>query len=66
MSITVGDTHADAFGRERLFDGYEAVAAGAVGRRRGETLHLTDLRPWMDQFARRVEAALKSMVVVHV
>jgi hypothetical protein len=66
VSVTVGNTHADEAGRRRLFDGYEGVAAGACERRRGETLLVPDLRPWMAQLAVRAVHAVRAMVAVNV
>lgn len=59
VSITVGDTHSDPKGRERLFAGFDDAAAGAdIGRRRGETYQLNDLRKWMAEFAQTIAASL--------
>jgi hypothetical protein len=44
ISITIGDEHNDAGGRQKLFDGYSAVVGGEVTRRRGEVLCLKNLR----------------------
>lgn len=66
VSVTVGDAHADEAGRRRLFNGYEGVATGACERRRGETLLIPDLRPWMAQLAVRAVDAVRAMVAVNV
>ena len=53
VAITVDDNHSHARGRNRLFEGYSRVVSGGVSRRRAETLHLTDLRFWMKQIAKK-------------
>lgn len=61
VRVTVGDTHAKPSNRRNLFKGYSRYAPGAPARRRGETLHLTDLRAWMDDFAGRIEQHLRAL-----
>ncbi len=61
ISITVGDAHADEAGRERLFEGYDEKVDGSVDRRRSETLHLQDLRAWMNDIAQRALGDLEEM-----
>jgi hypothetical protein len=61
ISITVGNTHADADGRMRLFNGYDVTAVGPVLKRRGETIHLEQLRQWMAQLANRVIEAIRRL-----
>ena len=51
VAITVDDVHGNANGRRRLFKGYYKTVSGNVSRRRAETLHLDDLRSWMDRIA---------------
>jgi hypothetical protein len=66
ISITIGDEHNDAGGREKLFDGYSAVVDGEVTRRRGEVLYLKNLRAWMAALADRAAKKAKAMVAAHV
>ncbi len=66
ISITVGDSHADETGRRRLFKGYDQVAAGERQRRRGETLHVRDLRKWMQGLADQAIAAVHAEVTGNV
>lgn len=47
---------------KQLFKGFEKVAPGAAERRRGETVHLPELRAWMTSFAAKVEAELRGYV----
>lgn len=51
VAITVGTPHAADDRRQALFKGYDAHAPGDIGRRGAETLHVADLRPWMQAFA---------------
>ncbi len=44
---------------EGLFKGFEEVVAGGIDHRRGETVHLPQLRDWMTEFAAKVEAELR-------
>ncbi|MFM0363054.1 hypothetical protein [Paraburkholderia sediminicola] len=66
VSITVGDTHSDEAGRRRLFKGYDQVAAGENQRRRGETLHINNLRKWMQALADQAIAAVHAEVTGNV
>lgn len=66
IAITVGDRHDNEAGRKRLFKGYEEVVNGKVSRRRAETLHLDDLRRWMNRIARKAYQAAERMVESHV
>lgn len=42
-----------------LFSGFAEIVSGAVERRRGETVHLPDLRAWMTEFAEKVSTELR-------
>ncbi|WP_159839578.1 hypothetical protein [Burkholderia sp. 8Y] len=66
ISITVGDTHASEQGRRRLFDGYDTVASGEAHRRRAETLHVLNLRAWMQTLAEEAIAAIHDEVKKYV
>jgi hypothetical protein len=66
VSITVGATHASAAGRQRLFRGFDEVASGDVLRRRGEILHVDQLRPWMSSLATAAIGSLNTMAVANV
>jgi hypothetical protein len=66
VSITVGDTHADAAGRRRLFHDYDAKVAGEVDRRRAETFYVHDLRQWMSELAAKAIAAIEAKMVAYV
>jgi hypothetical protein len=66
VSVTVGDGHCDEAGRQRLFKVYDAVAVGAVRRRRSETFLIPELRAWMAQLAERAIAAVQEMAGAHV
>lgn len=60
VSITISQSHEPAMARRKLFEGYDEHCAGAdVTRRRAETLCLNNLRDWMDQFCKKVVAAIK-------
>lgn len=61
VAITVGDHHNSVDGRKRLFKGYSKVISGQVSRRRAETLHLDDLRLWMNCLAKRAQKAAEKM-----
>jgi len=43
-----------------LFRGFKDLVAGPAEVRRGETMHLPELRAWMTQFAVKVENSLRS------
>jgi hypothetical protein len=62
VSITVSETHSIQQARKRLFKGFDTSAPGGVERRRAETIHIPDLRQWMQQFAFRVIAHVKATV----
>lgn len=66
ISITVGDSHSDEAGRLRLFKGYDQVAAGENQRRRGETLHVSNLRKWMQGLADQAIAEVHAGVTKNV
>ena len=66
VSITVGDSHATAAGRKRLFKGYDEIATGDVVRRRGEILLVGQLRPWMASLAAQAISFLTAMETAHV
>lgn len=66
ISITVGDSHSDEAGRRRLFKGYDKIAAGENQRRRGETLHVRNLRKWMQGLADQAIAAVHAGVTKNV
>ena len=66
VSITVGAVHASAVGRQQLFRGFDEVAGGDVQRRRGEILHVDQLRPWMSSLATAAISSLNNIVVANV
>lgn len=43
-----------------LFKGFETLVTGDRDRRRGETVHVPELRSWMTQLATKVEAELRT------
>ena len=45
---------------DSLFKGFNDIAAGEVGRRKGETLVIADLRSWFDDFSEKVVVALEA------
>ena len=61
VRITVATGHKNPPRRGDLFKGFEEVARGDKSRRRGETLYLKNLRPWMDSFAGQVVAHLRAL-----
>lgn len=61
VSITVGDAHANDKGRKRLFKGYNAVVPGGNDRRRAETLHLKDVRAWLDELAEKAKLKVREL-----
>jgi len=61
VAITVSTPHATDARRQALFKGYDAQAPGDVGRRGAETLHVTDLRPWMQGFADLTVAKVQAL-----
>jgi hypothetical protein len=66
VSVTVGDAHASDAGRKRLFRNYDAVAVGAIKKRRGETFYVKDLRKWMAALAVKAVAAVQGKVASNV
>ena len=66
IAITVNDRHSDIHGRKRLFKGYSDIVSGDVSRRRVETLHLNDLRPWMKLIAEKARKAAEKMAKANV
>ena len=46
----------------KLFKGFNELVAGDAGMRRGESMHLPEMRAWMTEFASTVEARLRSYV----
>jgi len=61
VAITVGQAHATAAGRQRLFQGYETVTGGVAIRRRAETFVVDELRVWMNQIAAMAVAAINDI-----
>lgn len=61
VRVTVAETHRQPPRRGGLFDGFEEVAPGDNSRRRGETVHLPELRKWMASFTEKVKQALRSL-----
>lgn len=59
VSITTGATHAGDSARKRLFKGFDEVAPGDAMRRRADTMHLDDLRGWMEAFCEKARAELR-------
>jgi hypothetical protein len=43
-----------------LFKGFEKIVTGDHDRRRGETIHIPELRAWMTELAGKVEAELRT------
>lgn len=62
VSITVRDEHQADEARAALFAGYDQKAAGAVIRRRAETICIPRMRDWMEAFAERVKARLTDLL----
>lgn len=54
VAITVDKSHATAEPRMALFKDFDSYAPGDTSRRRAETMHVPDLRPWMEAFANLV------------
>ncbi|GLQ36788.1 hypothetical protein GCM10007908_04080 [Rhizobium albus] len=61
LSISTGSIHQKDADRARLFVDYDSMAAGDKLRRRAETMHFDDLRPWMSDFSARVITRLKEL-----
>lgn len=59
VSITVTEGQGRDAARARLFKGFDAMAPGAIERRRAETVCLPDLRKWMESFAQHAIAHAK-------
>lgn len=53
VSVTTDSTYQDSEGRQRLFKGYDTVAAGPIGRRTGQVFEIPNLREWMSALADR-------------
>jgi hypothetical protein len=66
ISITVGNTHANDAGRQRLFKGYDEAIAGIDEKRRGETFHIDDLRGWMEDLAQKAITSIQNKATTHV
>jgi hypothetical protein len=62
VSITVSEAHTSETARARLFKGFDESAPGDVERRRAETIHIPELRSWMQQFADRAIAHVKATI----
>lgn len=61
VSITVGPSHEPEIARRNLFEGFDNHASGVnVKRRRAETFCLHNMRDWMDEFCKKVVAAVRS------
>ena len=54
IGITREADHNSSEGRKDLFSGYETIVKGEVKRRCGSSIHLANLREWMDGFAAKV------------
>ncbi|MES0041474.1 hypothetical protein [Mesorhizobium sp. M0091] len=65
VSVTVSATDTGEGARADLFKGFDVKAPGDVKRRRAETIHIPDLRIWMEVFAQRTIQHLNA-VHVHV
>jgi hypothetical protein len=66
VCVTVDQGHCDADGRLRLFSGYDLAAEGDIMRRRGETLLVANLRPWMAALAAQAVARVQGMKAANV
>jgi hypothetical protein len=59
ISITGNTGHDTEPKLSKLFEGYDGVVPGGdTSIRRAEVMCISDLRPWMKQFARKVRAAI--------
>lgn len=65
ISTIVGATHATEAGRKRLFKDYEKTALGDLTRRRAETLHLADIRPWLAELSNKTIGWIEDAEAVH-
>lgn len=54
IGITREAEHNSNEGRKELFNGYETIVKGEINRRSGSSIHLANLRDWMDRFAAKV------------
>jgi hypothetical protein len=63
VSITVDDIHADTDARAALFKNFDLKAPGEVKRRRAETIHIPELRIWMEAFAQRTIGLLHTLSI---
>jgi hypothetical protein len=61
VSITVGDTHSTEAGRNRLFKDYDVAVKGGLDRRRAETLHINDLRDWLNDLAELAKVEIEKV-----
>ena len=61
VAITVDKSHATAKPRTVHFKDFDSFAPGENSRRRAETMHVPDLRPWMQAFADLVINKIVSM-----
>jgi hypothetical protein len=62
ISVTVSPFRSIAKERKKLFKGFNSVILGNKIRRRGETIEIAGLRPWMDGLAKKAIAAVHSIV----
>lgn len=65
VSITIDDNDVVPGARAALFTNFDVKAPGDVKRRRAETIHIPQLRVWMEAFAQRAIGFL-STVPLHV
>jgi hypothetical protein len=61
VAITVNEPHTNAESRISLFKDFDIYVPGDSGRRLGETMHVPDLRPWMQAFASLVISKIKDL-----
>ncbi|WP_235919304.1 hypothetical protein [Aureimonas psammosilenae] len=61
VAITVDKSHAAVEARMALFKDFDSCAPGDTSRRHAETMHVPDLRPWMDAFANLVIVKIFNM-----
>ncbi|WP_146618357.1 hypothetical protein [Lujinxingia litoralis] len=62
VRITASEEERPPSGRTHMFNGFSEKAPGEKIRRRGETLHINNVREWMNQFANKVEQSLMATV----
>jgi hypothetical protein len=60
VSLTVSAKDATPKGRQKLFAGFDSVAAGSVDRRRAEIFEIDELRKWMAALAHKTIACIKA------